>query len=845
MAPKKKAARAEGEAAAVEEATVANDTPVEEKAVEPEAKKAEAKVEKAEAKAEEKAEEKTEEKAEEAVADAEDKPKPPEKPKELEQDAPDDSRKRVKAVSWNMAESTLNVLPVFGGKLMSALSDNGFQYLLAGVRANHGIKAGRYLLETKIVEQGSPQGNPQPKRTARIGLSLAGSSVIGHQEGQTVYFDNDGFFVNGKRKVRLPQFRFVKNQTVGLLVNLDSSSENANTVSVFVNGKRASQPQKLPEEWKGKALYPTLVYRNVTLDTNFGPEPEAKLPFTCRMFGGASQEDVEQSKVQQNEAEVLLPVGLPDQGAFDWADDFLAKHPEYTEISPRSMIEWATQSGLQRQGNKSSTDHPEMNFGVSHIDDFSVISCAKTFSHYHKGKYLIMELKNNLIADERAKSLAKFGGFKKRAAVIMGEPSADYKAMVQEHLLEAKRKKADADRKRSAAEAERKRLLEERKRRAEAARKARLAGEKVIEDTEVKEEEAPAPEEPAAPVTLTDEEKAIVFRKQTVPDMATNTIAKFFTKFSIPTKEEGFDAVDFLWQNESVATKHLQDLVLQKKLSSRVEDIKPGEWFKTQHKEFLALLSKLKRRQNEWKNPVQRKALLAKIAAEKKAAKGEGEEGADAAEDETPMEINAEDVDVFSVTDVMDIGSGEPLFANFAFEDWTLLSLRYELHLLVHSFKKDIDDAERPGFHESHLAFYYSKYFHKQFSVKAFGCDAFKNVVELIKEHIALSDTGILQALVADDSETSKFVQQVEEHRRDRQRRIDAGVESAELKFQRQPQLSPQHSNGNGHGAIGAPKPSIAVQHQGGVKRPHAPGVHVPTIAPTWKRPRPIGASYR
>ena len=32
-----------------------------------------------------------------------------------------------------------------------------------------------------------------------------------------------------------------------------------------------------------------------------------------------------------------------------------------------------------------------------------------------------------------------------------------------------------------------------------------------------------------------------------------------------------------------------------------------------------------------------------------------------------------------------------------AMQDWALLSLRYELHLLVHGFRKDLDDAERTG----------------------------------------------------------------------------------------------------------------------------------------------------
>jgi hypothetical protein len=35
----------------------------------------------------------------------------------------------------------------------------------------------------------------------------------------------------------------------------------ASEVSLFVNGARASKPQKIPENMCGKALFPTITYR--------------------------------------------------------------------------------------------------------------------------------------------------------------------------------------------------------------------------------------------------------------------------------------------------------------------------------------------------------------------------------------------------------------------------------------------------------------------------------------------------------------------------------------------------------------------------------------------------------
>jgi hypothetical protein len=463
------------------------------------------------------------------------------------------------------------------------------------------------------------------------------------------------------------------------------------------------------------------------------------------------------------------------------------------------MLDWAVKSGLGSKG-KTSLDRPSLSTGIPGLDDLSVVGLAKAIAPFHKRNFLVMELSNNLSVTQRAKTLEKFSGFKKRAAVLMGEPSSEYKAMVQSHLLNAKKAKV-------AAAIQKKVAAEERVKKLEAVKKARLEGSKKDGEVEAEVKAEEKAEEPSEPVTLSDEAKSVVFRKLEAPYMAPNVVANKFATFSIPAQSEGFDAIDFLWQKEGVAKAHLQSYIQQKKLNSRVDSLVPGDWCKKEWKEFLAVLSAFKQKQSEWKNPATKKA---KIAAEEKAAKGDDATEADA----EPMKIDAEDLDVFSVADVNDIGSGEPLYANFQFEDWALLAVRFELHLLVHAFRKDIADSERPGFHESHVGFYYNKYFNKQWSSKNFGRDNFNDVVELIKENVSVSKTGILEALLGEDAPVKSFVHLVEEHRRDRQRRFDAGVESAQLKFQRTPQ-APAHSPQQGQQVIRPPQGAGQ-----GVKRP-------------------------
>jgi hypothetical protein len=240
-----------------------------------------------------------------------------------------------------------------------------------------------------------------------------------------------------------------------------------------------------------------------------------------------------------------------------------------------------------------------------------------------------------------------------------------------------------------------------------------------------------------------------------------------------------------------------------------VETLKPGEWFQEEWKKWQKSYQELKRRQMEWKDPGKKKQLLAKKKeeAEKKAKESLGE---DAAKEDIEAaakipDVNAEDLEVRDVQDIMDIGSGEPLFFNFAYEDWTLLSTRFELHLLAHAFRKDMNDPDRVSFVETHLAFYYNKYFKKTLTVKNFGVADNSGLIELIKETVEINAKNMLEAKLGDDAAVDTFVKATEEHRRERQRRMDAGDETAQLKFTR------------------AGPPPAKQQQQHGGKGPQAP----------------------
>jgi len=759
-----------------------------------------------------------------ATAEAET-PKEPEKPKELEEDAPDAGREGLGAADRAVflpEDSSLNAVVAAEGRMLTSLCDRGMQYLVAGARASVGLKSGRHMFEVKIVEYKNPAEpagakvpSPKPRNLLRVGFATNEAGVV-LDMAESVCFDSEGNLYAGKERKKVGQ-KFGHAQVAAVVLNLDAASSNANTISLFVNGSRACEPQPLPPSLVGKPLYPAVAYRNMSLQVNFGPRVLRPLPFKCHTVNNAVLSDCIVKKPALPEAgkyEVVFPIGVPDEATFDWLDQFLSSNKNYVELSDRAVLDWASKSGIQRPKGyswRTSNDKPDMGFGLQLLDDYSVTEVMAEAAPVTERNFVVMAVKGNLIAEDRKAALARFAGngFTKVAKVIMGESPAEYKDWIQEQMLASKRLKAEAEARKKKAELARKKLEDERRKKAEAARKARKAKERKSKgddddeakaEDEVEEAEAAADEEDeevaVQPVSLTEAEKAFSFRKKDAPDLSSKEMSLSFAKFSLPSMEEGFDRIDFEWLPEDKSKEYLQEFVRAKKLTERVEDLQPSEWFATRLADWKKLLSSWKRKQQEFKDP-KKKAAAAK---EKKAANGKDDEAADGNEEakQTKMDINAEDLDVFSVEDVMDIGNGEPLFAKYAYEDWALLTLRFELHLLIHAFRHDLGDPERATFHESHLPFYYNKYYKMAFKVKNFGVEKIEDLVDMVKDTAEISGKNCLEAQLSDDTPMDNFVKLTEDHRRDRMRRLDAGDETAALKFTRPAPSTPAPQKSSG-----------------------------------------------
>jgi len=175
-------------------------------------------------------------------------------------------------------------------------------------------------------------------------------------------------------------------------------------------------------------------------------------------------------------------------------------------------------------------------------------------------------------------------------------------------------------------------------------------------------------------------------------------------------------------------------------------------------------------------------------------------------------EMEREDQDIFGIDDVCASKEGAPLFCNFTFEDWALLSLRFELHLLLHAVRREAGD--KGGISPRDLASQYTKYYKKSLDPKNYGAESVEDIIELVKDTAIIGmRSKVVEPMVSHDLESNGiFVKLTEDNRRDRKRKIDAGEESAQLKFPRP--NAPQANTGTvakGVPVSGAPMSSIPV----------------------------------
>merc|ERR1712176_1397495 len=138
-------------------------------------------------------------------------------------------------------------------------------------------------------------------------------------------------------------------------------------------------------------------------------------------------------------------------------------------------------------------------------------------------------------------------------------------------------------------------------------------GEEVKKEDVKEEVKAEAPEtdqveEDKPPkVDLTDEEKKTWFKPQTFPDLMPQVMNASFSQFTIPEDGEDFEKFEFEWRDEATSRSYLRRWVLEKKRTTRLEDVQPSEWFFTKLAEWQKALQEWQLKQKEFQQDPQRR----------------------------------------------------------------------------------------------------------------------------------------------------------------------------------------------------------------------------------------------
>merc|ERR1712228_35241 len=134
-------------------------------------------------------------------------------------------------------------------------------------------------------------------------------------------------------------------------------------------------------------------------------------------------------------------------------------------------------SGVWRCANKGriSNDKPPFHYGVKFIDDNSIRRAVQSVAPLTPRHYVVMEVKQNLVASDRSANLQRFNlpHFRRIAHVVMGEPKADFKERVHNRILEGKQLENDEAWRRKKNLLERKKALKD-QRKADAERKKKI-----------------------------------------------------------------------------------------------------------------------------------------------------------------------------------------------------------------------------------------------------------------------------------------------------------------------------------------------------------------------------------
>merc|ERR1712187_294572 len=101
--------------------------------------------------------------------------------------------------------------------------------------------------------------------------------------------------------------------------------------------------------------------------------------------------------------------------------------------------------GINDYKARNCNDKPDLNLDCPPIDQGGIERMIKTFAPMQGRNYIVMEVRNNLIEQDRINLLNKFPSetFRKIAQVQIGDASADFKQKTRDVMLGRKQEIED------------------------------------------------------------------------------------------------------------------------------------------------------------------------------------------------------------------------------------------------------------------------------------------------------------------------------------------------------------------------------------------------------------------
>merc|ERR1712217_223213 len=148
------------------------------------------------------------------------------------------------------------------------------------------------------------------------------------------------------------------------------------------------------------------------------------------------------------------------------------------------------------------------------------------------------------------------------------------------------------------------------------------------EEEEAEEEDEEMPEVEPPKVKLSAEELKQYFRKNAAADLSSYQLATSFTRFSVPDKSEGLDDIRFDWQPGDKCKEYVKQWISERKMTTRIEDITPSEWFTSRWKEWQKTLQMFKGKQTAYKTAIKNKDQIKAQKAKAREARKKAREAA-------------------------------------------------------------------------------------------------------------------------------------------------------------------------------------------------------------------------